>query len=137
VWSILQKANVATEMDFEFDADEVSAYNTALPASETSLPPTSNTTVALNAKQQHASVPLLLDGGANCTIFTSTAGMTNLRPADITIEVGGGSVHCKLIGDYNGYVLGQSKHANAPPSKLTIADARICAMPRLQSQHRC
>ena len=111
---------MATEVDGEFDADDASPYDLALPASETGQPPTASNTTVLSAKQQHPSLPLLLDGGANCTIFTTTAGMTNVRPANIRIEVGGGVVLCKLIGDFTGYIKGHSKRT------LTISDARVC-----------
>jgi transposase InsO family protein len=42
----------------------------------------------------------ILDGGASCSIVCSPEHCSNVRPADITIHVGGGKkLHCTSIGD--------------------------------------
>jgi hypothetical protein len=70
-------------------------------------------------------IPILLDGGANCTVLTSLVGVTNVRPANIYIEVGGGLHHCALVGDFSGRVATGATPASGDPI-LTVADARIC-----------
>jgi hypothetical protein len=70
-------------------------------------------------------IPMLLDGGANCTVLTSLVGVTNVRPTNIFIEVGGGLHHCALVGDFSGRVATGATSASDDPI-LTVADARIC-----------
>ena len=106
------KAAVASEHNAQYGAVDVADYDVALTANENTLPDTSGQTT----------FKLLVDGGANCAIFTSTAGMTNLRPASIDIKVGGGSVHCSQIGDFKGTILTDAGVA----IDVTLKDGRIC-----------
>jgi len=40
------------------------------------------------------------DGGATCHIKQTTAGLINIRPANIQVETGGGVLVCTQVGDY-------------------------------------
>ena len=107
------KAAATNEVDGEYDPVDVTDYNVALMADDNAQP---------NAASKQTTFKLLIDGGANCAIFTSTAGMTNLRSASIDIKVGGGMVHCSQVGDFAGDLI--TDHGK--PVHVTIADARVC-----------
>ena len=46
---------------------------------------------------------MLVDGAATCAIIQDASRVTNLRPANIQIQVGGGVLTCSLIGDFTYY----------------------------------
>ena len=74
------KAAIAGEVSGEFDDADVRNFDIAL---------TTHDAAHANSATPRT-LKLLIDGGANCVILTTTAGMTNLRPASIDIKVGGG-----------------------------------------------
>ena len=58
---------------------------------------------------------MLIDGAATCTIIQDASKVSNLRSANINIQVGGGVVNCSKVGDYyyyqaqdDGYVLNKT-----------------------------
>ena len=113
------KAAATNEVEGEFDSDDLSKFNVALTANDSALVTADTTTT-----DEPASFKLLIDGGANCAIFTSTAGMTNIRPASIDIKVGGGIVHCDQIGDFTGTLT--PVNSPTPCRTITVKDGRIC-----------
>ena len=46
---------------------------------------------------------MLIDGAATCTIIQDASKVSNLRSANINIQVGGGVVNCNQVGDYHYY----------------------------------
>ena len=118
------KAAAANEFDCEYDAADIGERNVALTAVVTSAA-LSNSAATAIGDLSGASIKLLIDGGANCAIFTSTAGMTNLRHASIDIKVGGGVHHCDLIGDFSGTIVDLSC-PTAAKRPISIEAARIC-----------
>ena len=115
------KAAAANELDSEYDAADIGNRNVAL----TALVPNAAIAAATAIGILPSSIKLLIDGGANCAIFTSTAGMSNVRHASIDIKVGGGSVHCDLIGDFSGTIVDHSCPSGEARS-ISIEAARIC-----------
>ena len=45
-------------------------------------------------------VRMLVDGGATCVIIQDSRKLTNLRPANISVKVGGGVLTCTRVGDF-------------------------------------
>ena len=119
------KAAAANELAGEYDAADIGDRNVALTAHNAATAITNSVATDVG-DLPNSSIKLLIDGGANCAIFTSTAGMTNLRHASIDIKVGGGLVHCDLIGDFSGQIVDLSC-----PSAVAIARSiSIISKPR-------
>ena len=52
---------------------------------------------------ENLQLPMLIDSLATCVVVQDSSRVTNLRPANINIKVGGGILHCAEIGDFDYY----------------------------------